>query len=190
MSKGNGHQTKADETGHAGHSSLSVPQLAAVELLAVGKTDTEAAEALGVTRQTVNGWKNHDPAFRAEVNRRRRELWEEAHDRLRGLATKALDVLAGALEGDRETALPAAVHVLKALKVYGEVGAPNGPATVEGVLLAEAEREASRELSERTATLDPVARLLAEQQDRPALVQAVLLRLQAKYEIAQRAARK
>jgi DNA-binding NarL/FixJ family response regulator len=42
--------TKPDITRHK----LTVAQLNAVDLLVTGKTDQEAAEAVGVTRQTVN----------------------------------------------------------------------------------------------------------------------------------------
>lgn len=190
MSKGNGTRTKGDETGHSEAPALSAPQAAAVELLAVGKTDTEAAEAIGVTRQTVNGWRNHDPAFLAAVNARRRELWEETHDRLRGLATKALDVLAGALEGEPESALPAAVHVLKALGIYGSVQAPGGPVTEEAVLIAQAEAEASRLLAERPPSGELALDIMAADIERPGMVQEALFRIKAKRELEKRAAGK
>lgn len=48
---------------------LSVQQLNAVELLILGKSDREVAEQVGVTRQTVSGWRLHDPFFQAELNR-------------------------------------------------------------------------------------------------------------------------
>ena len=42
---------------------LNQKQLNAIELLLQGGTDSEVAEAVGVSRQTVNEWKNHDPNF-------------------------------------------------------------------------------------------------------------------------------
>jgi hypothetical protein len=86
--------TKADETRHV----LSVAQLNAVDLLVVGKTDQEAAEAVGVTRQTVNGWRNAHPYFQAELNRRRQELWGVSVDQLRALLPRAVAVLAEELD--------------------------------------------------------------------------------------------
>ena len=78
---------------------LSVSQLNAVECLASGKNDQETAEVTGVSRQTVNGWKNHHPPFMAALNARRAEVWEVAGDRLRALLPKALDALEGSLSG-------------------------------------------------------------------------------------------
>ena len=89
--------TKPDETGHT----LSVAQLNAVDLLVAGRTDAEAAEAVGVTRQTVCGWRNHHPAFQAELNARRIDVWGGACDRLRALLPRALDALEAAVGGEK-----------------------------------------------------------------------------------------
>jgi hypothetical protein len=86
--------TKADETRHV----LSVAQLNAVDLLVVGKTDQEAAEAVGVTRQTVNGWRNANPWFVAALNARRQDLWGVTVDQLRALLPRAVAVLAEELD--------------------------------------------------------------------------------------------
>src|SRR5919108_5375055 len=58
-------------------------QQRAVELLVAGRSDREAAEALGVSRVTVTRWRLYDPCFQVELNRRRDELWAAAADRLR-----------------------------------------------------------------------------------------------------------
>jgi hypothetical protein len=86
--------TKPDRTGHE----LSVAQLNAVDLLVVGKTDQAAAEAVGVTRQTVNGWRNANPYFQAALNGRRQDLWGVTVDQLRALLPRAVAVLAQELE--------------------------------------------------------------------------------------------
>jgi DNA-binding NarL/FixJ family response regulator len=62
--------TKPDKTRHE----LSVEQQNAIDLLTTGQTDQAVAEAVGVTRQTVCGWRNHDPAFAAALNARRLEV--------------------------------------------------------------------------------------------------------------------
>jgi len=117
---------------------LTAAQEVAADLVVAGKTDGEVAEAVGVTRQTVWEWRHRNPAFIAETNRRRKELWEAASERLRGLVARAVDVLAEDLDGeDRRLRQQAAVHVLRAFGLYGEVfrryGAPGGPTTPEGV---------------------------------------------------------
>jgi hypothetical protein len=92
--------TKPDETRHA----LTVAQLNAVDLLVVGKTDQAVAEVVGVTRQTVNGWRNTNPYFQAELNCRRQDLWGVSVDRLRSLLPRAVAVLADELEGGENRA--------------------------------------------------------------------------------------
>jgi hypothetical protein len=92
--------TKPDRTGQE----LSVVQLNAVDLLATGTTDQAVAEAVGVTRQTVCGWRNANPWFAAELNRRRQDLWGVSVDQLRALLPRAVAVLAEELEGGEQRA--------------------------------------------------------------------------------------
>jgi hypothetical protein len=86
--------TKPDTT----RRELTVAQLNAIDLLATGKTDQETAEAVGVSRQTVNGWRNANPHFQAALNRRRQDLWGVTVDQLRALLPRAVAVLAEELE--------------------------------------------------------------------------------------------
>jgi len=120
---------------------LTPQQETAVDLLASGKTVTDTATAVEVTRQTVSEWLNHHPGFQAALNRRRQDLWAGMTDALRGLLPKALEVLKCELEGERP--LPAAVHVLKACGLYG-VPAPHGPTEPEDAVLAEQQRQGER----------------------------------------------
>ena len=120
---------------------LSPQQETAVDLPASGKTVTDTAIVMDVTRQTVSEWLNHHPGFQAALNSHRQELWVGMTNRLRGLLPKALEVLKCELEGEHP--LPAAVHVLKACGLYGIVS-PLGPTEVEDALLAEQERQSER----------------------------------------------
>ena len=88
---------------------LTPQQETTLDLLASGKTVTDTAAAIEVTRQTVSEWRHHHPGFQAALNSRRQELWVGMTDTLRGLLPKALDVLKSELDG--QTPLPAAVHV-------------------------------------------------------------------------------
>src|SRR5664279_357233 len=110
---------------------LSVVQLNAIDLLVQGRTDDEVAEAVGVTRQTVNGWRNHDAGFLAQLNERRAALWgadlEVTRRRLGGLLRRALDALEADLDGqDPRLKQAAAVHVLRCSGVYGADLTPVG----------------------------------------------------------------
>ncbi len=120
---------------------LTPQQETAVDLLASGKTVTDTAKALEVTRQTVSEWLNHHHGFQAALNSRRQELWAGMADTLRGLLPKALEVLKCELEGERP--LPAAVHVRKACGLYG-VPVPHGPTEPEDAVLAEQQRQGER----------------------------------------------
>lgn len=124
---------------------LSPTQERAAELLVSGKTITETAKEVGVSRQTVSSWLNHDPVFIAELNYRRDETWNAVKQRLTQLAVSAVDVLEEALRSsDARVRLSAAIHVLKALKLYGDRYEPSGPTTPDGV---EAERRWHETLS-------------------------------------------
>jgi len=105
---------------------MSVEQMNAIELLALGRTDQEAADTVGVTRQTVNKWRNHDTRFEVALNLKRQELWAGHADALRAMVSRALEVLAEDMGADdlrlRQTA---AVQILRAAGMYG-LGAPQG----------------------------------------------------------------
>jgi len=93
---------------------LSQSQLTAVDLLVSGATVTATAEAIGAVRQTVSEWLNQNAEFKAALNRRRLELWNEQSDRLRGMLPKALDCVEAFLEsGSGQDQLRAALGVLR-----------------------------------------------------------------------------
>ncbi|MDQ3441234.1 MAG: hypothetical protein M3478_12880 [Planctomycetota bacterium] len=71
---------------------LSEKQQIAIALLLAGKTLATAAQGAAVTPRTLYAWR-HDESFRAELERRRRELWDGAAERMRALVHPALDVL-------------------------------------------------------------------------------------------------
>src|SRR5262245_44512264 len=73
---------------------LSEQQQAAVELLAAGKTEKEAAKALNLPGDSVARWRMHDPVFQATLNACRAEAWRAGIDRLRSMVPQALDTLA------------------------------------------------------------------------------------------------
>lgn len=160
--------TKADRTRHS-RESLSPSQLVAAQLVAGGMKDDDAATVAGVTRQTVNGWRNDDLRFIAEVNRVRRGMFSESRERLRALSLKAVDTLDRAMEGG---SVPAAVAVLKAVATIGE---PEAPTTTEGLLRVRAEELVDQEDaatpmnlidSLTTKSLDNRAERVAEAMDR------------------------
>ena len=115
-------KTETDKSGQ-----LSPEQEQAIALILTGQTDQAIADAVGVTRQTVNGWRNHHANFMAVLNQQRATIWEAHTERLRGLASGAIDTLADALDDDDpKEQRAAAVHILKACGLYGQSLQPVG----------------------------------------------------------------
>ena len=121
---------------------LTAEQVAAVDLLANGKTVTDIAQALEVESQTIRQWRTQHYGVQAALNARRQEQWGEQIHRLRVLLPKALDVLEQELEGENQ--LQAAVHVLKAAKLYG-LPVVAGPTDVEDIAIAAQTRMQERQ---------------------------------------------
>lgn len=137
---------------------LSQEQLNAIEHLLQGKSDAATAEAVGVVRTTIWEWRNHNPVFIAELNRQRAELWDEARERLKALANRAMDVVELQLDNsDPKISLAAAKYVLQGTRLLGDANLPaaGGPTTPEGVILVGLRREARREIEAKT---DPMFR--------------------------------
>ena len=94
------------ETPEANKTQLNDKQLQAIDLILIGNTDDQVAKHVGVNRSTVCQWRNHNIYFQAELNKRRKEIWEATSDRLRSLAFKAMDTVETAIEqGDAKIAL-------------------------------------------------------------------------------------
>jgi len=93
---------------------LSPQQLLAVEQLAIGAKVTHAAEAAGVSRETVHRWTREDFTFQAALNRARLDLQEAIERRLLAVAEKAMANVAAAVESGN---LNVSVTLLKGLGV-------------------------------------------------------------------------
>jgi len=113
---------------------LSPEQEQAIALILTGKTDQAIADAVGMTRQTVNTWRNHNADFMAALNQQRAVIWEGHTERLRELAGGAIDTLAEALQDDDpKEQRAAAVHILKACGLYGQSLRPIGEKDPENI---------------------------------------------------------
>ncbi|HEX8091653.1 MAG TPA: helix-turn-helix domain-containing protein [Blastocatellia bacterium] len=53
---------------------LTQRQDAAINLLATGYSVADAAAVLGVSRSILDKWRNRNPVFEQEINRRRQEM--------------------------------------------------------------------------------------------------------------------
>lgn len=107
---------------------LTPQQTTAIELIVTGRTDAEVAVQVGVTRETVNRWRNWNPLFMAAMNELRLGLWKATRERLRTLNAKALDVIEQHVQAG---SLKAALALLK---YANEEKMPNGSTTLPGVV--------------------------------------------------------
>ena len=107
---------------------LTVQQEKAIQLLMLGGSDQSVADELEVARQTVNNWKHNDAAFAARLNNERQALWSPHREKLRSLVAQAVEVLAEDMNTKMEPKLRqnAAIHVLKAVGLYGQDMKPSG----------------------------------------------------------------
>lgn len=97
---------------------LTIEQLNAIDMLITGQSDQAVADVVGVSRPTVTSWRLYDPYFQAELNRRRKEIWGAAADRLRSLLPKAFDVIEREIDSG---SYRAALELIK-LAGLGDVG--------------------------------------------------------------------
>ena len=91
---------------------LTPRQQAAAEMLAGGSTQAAAAEAAGVTRETVGKWAGRHPGFREALGRYRLAAASEQAERAGRIRAKALEVVESALD---DADLAAALAVLRAV---------------------------------------------------------------------------
>ena len=135
---------------------LSIEQESAVEFLLQGRSDLAVAESVGMSRQTIWEWRNRNPVFIAELNKRRSEMWREARERLKSLAGRGLDVIETQLgSDDPKAALAAAKYVLAGNRLMGETDLPTGGLkNPRAVLFARLKKEAQSELMAETDALD------------------------------------
>ena len=103
---------------------LNEKQEKAVELVCMGKTDKEIARLVGVSRQWVNTWRNHDPDFMHAIAMRRQAQRELHQDSLNELVEDAIGIVKQALSNteDPKTQLKAAMYVLKISGLHGYLG--------------------------------------------------------------------
>jgi len=142
---------------------LNSNQHMAIDLILSGMSDREIAEELGLSRQSVNSWRNRNEQFRQALQDRRNALIEVHQGNLNSLVGKAIKILQDAMEnGDRSERLKAALQVLRISGLQGFLQSsvrqndsswtPKQRQEAEKELLCQAIGEASRELGYRDPT--------------------------------------
>jgi hypothetical protein len=77
---------------------LSAIQLRAISALSFGDNITTVAEELNLSRQTVSSWVNSHIGFQNALRQLQAQMFDDEVRRLRGMTTRALDVIYEGLE--------------------------------------------------------------------------------------------
>jgi hypothetical protein len=148
---------------------LSRAQEQAIELLLQGQTESDIAVTLQLSCEAIQHWRHEHPVFLARLNQQRRLRWDAAHDRLRALVPRAIEVLEKAIA---QGSVRAAVDLLKIVQLHGRVPTPSGPEDPHLVLWRQAEHWARTEMQragptdERMLYDDEVRQRITLTQDR------------------------
>ena len=103
-------------------SQLTDAQLQAINLLTMGVSITDTANACGVTRETVSRWKNGNADFIAAYNTARLALQEETAQSIRNLKKSAVNLLEAVLgEMTHKVETGEKVDMLKVSKIASEI---------------------------------------------------------------------
>ncbi len=99
----------------AENKALKDQQMLAIPHILAGKSDAQVAEAVGVARETVNRWRNHDEDFiQDELSQSRVAQVNARVIALSSVNAKAIEVMEELLDSDDEQIrMRAAMHLLK-----------------------------------------------------------------------------
>ena len=141
---------------------LSLAEENAIDLIILGHSDQSVADHCGVHRVTVTRWRLYNPAFRAELSRRRQEIAGATADGFRQLAANALVVMSKLLEDPNPSVRFRAARSI--LAMAPRFAPPDEPIDVEGVLTAEA-----RKLNVQFNEIHPATQIVYEDERERAL---------------------
>lgn len=152
--------TKPDNILH-----LTEKQQIAIKEILQGKTDGEVATIIGVTRQTVNQWRNENPFFQAALNKRQKEAWEEFMQVYRDLLTSSVQTIKTAIvDGDVKTAkwFVELVGLDMVIRRNIDIEAPVGLTDPDDILMLKARKLAENEIEkELNNPFDNITDILA-----------------------------
>ncbi len=106
---------------------LNSQQISAIDLISIGRTDTQIANTLGIHRSTLWRWRQHHPLFKSELSRRRHEVWGAAADRFRRHLFLALDTLRSHLKNENAIVQFRAAKALVNLAAHNRFAPPDQP---------------------------------------------------------------
>jgi hypothetical protein len=148
---------------------ISIQQKNAIRYIVAGLSDSEVAEKIGVTRETINRWRLHHPGFQAELNQWKKAVWEEDQDALRALVSKSLDIIKKVIDDDKS---PQQVKV--ALEIIKRMDLPKDWLERYGMTDPE---EIIDELSSRDSTLEMFDKIFYSSENRAFVIKSLTEKL-------------
>ena len=96
------------------NNNLNLKQEMAIELILQGLNDSQVANQVGVSRQWVNNWRNHDEEFIKTLQHRRRIIQEIHTNQLMHLVEISLKIIEEELSKvDNKIKLKTALQIIK-----------------------------------------------------------------------------
>ena len=125
------------------HPMLSGEQVRAIGLLCLGKTVSATAALVGRSSDTVSRWKNENPYFMSELNRRQTELSDAVNKRIQCLVSKAVNVIEAKID---EGNLRAAIEILRTVNLQSHMIMPDQETDPDRLVIRRAEEIAIRQV--------------------------------------------
>lgn len=117
VSKMEQEQREKDKKAEENKKKMKSNQTSAIDLLASGKSVSEVAAEIGVTRQTIYNWQAKDGEFQDEFGQKLAELKQAQSQRTAEIVEKAFAAIESLLDSeDEKVRLKAATEVLKGLR--------------------------------------------------------------------------
>jgi len=134
---------------------LSTKQRNAIDLMLLGKSDTETAQLVGVDPKTLYRWRYQHPWFQAELNRRLTARWKATLDRLQALVPKVVDHLE--TEINEKSGMAAVRCVLNFVSRAGKL-LTFGPTSADAIIEQMVEHTRGRAEIDFRKTVSPLER--------------------------------
>lgn len=136
---------------------LSPKQLQAIQEIIKGKTDSEVAREVGVSRKTINHWRNDNPFFQAELNVCREEAFRAFVSNYQQLFEESFKTVKNAIAGgDVKTAkwFIEQLGPISAIKNRIQLEEPSGQKDPNVILKVRARQLAEMRVGEKPKTFE------------------------------------
>jgi hypothetical protein len=146
---------------------LSAIQRNAIDLILLGKSDIETAEAIGVDRRTIYRWRYQNPWFQAELNRQLSARWKATLERVQALVPKVVDHLE--TEINQKPGMAAVRCVLNFVAKAGKM-LSFGPASADEIIEQLVEHTRGRGEIDWRKTVPPLERAYLDRNRSPEII--------------------